>query len=69
MLKTNDDLPARIKACEARPGLPNCAGAKYLRGRKPERCFAEAKPPLGGAAFIVFYVQFGCYICYDVNLI
>jgi hypothetical protein len=29
----NDDLPARIRACEARPGLVNCGGAKQHKGR------------------------------------
>jgi len=24
-------------------GLQKCGGAKYRRGRKPERCFAEPK--------------------------
>jgi hypothetical protein len=35
-------------------GNKKCAGAKYRRGRKPERCFAEAEPPLvGGVAVTV----------------
>jgi len=28
-------LPARIRACEARPGLAKCGGAKYYKGRSP----------------------------------
>ena len=51
--KINDVLPARISETEGFAGQVKCAGAKYRRGRKPERCFAKAKPPKGGAAFIV----------------
>jgi hypothetical protein len=30
-----------------------CAGVKRHKGRKPDWCFTEAKPPTGGAAYTV----------------
>jgi len=44
----------RIRACEARPATAKCGGAKYRRGRKPERCFAEPEPPEQGGEHIPF---------------
>jgi len=41
-------LPARIRACAARPGLAKCGGAKQPQRAKPERCFAEPEPPEQG---------------------
>jgi len=32
-LQVTDVLPARIRACEARPGLAKCGGAKPHKGR------------------------------------
>jgi hypothetical protein len=49
-----DGLPARIRACEARPGLANCAGVR--RGNEVKRNdLAERKPspPTAGAAYTV----------------
>jgi len=42
-LKIGDGLTARISETVGFAGLANCGGAKYRRGRKPERCFAEPK--------------------------
>jgi len=44
----------RIRACVARPATAKCGGAKYRRGRKPERCFAEPEPPEQGGEHIPF---------------
>jgi hypothetical protein len=38
-----DGLPARIRACEARPGLANCAGVRRGNGAK-QNDLAEWKP-------------------------
>jgi hypothetical protein len=49
-----DGLSARIRACEARPGLANCAGVR--RGNGAQRNdLAEWKPspPSAGAAYTV----------------
>ena len=43
--QVGDVLPARIRACEARPGPAKCGGAKPCRGLKPEHGFAEPEPP------------------------
>ena len=54
--QVGDVLPARIRACAARPGLAKCGGAKPCRGRKPEHDFVEPEPPKGGEALTVCYV-------------
>ena len=41
--KIGDVFAARISETEGFAGLQKCGGAKYRRGRKPERCFAEPK--------------------------
>ena len=46
--QVGDVLPARIRACVARPGLAKCGGEKPCRGRKPEHGFAEPEPPEQG---------------------
>jgi len=40
-LKIGDVFAARISETEGFAGLQKCGGAKYRRGRKPERFFAE----------------------------
>jgi len=47
-------LPARIRACAARPGLAKYGGARYRRGRKPEWCFVEPEPPEQGGEQLPF---------------
>jgi len=37
--KIGDVLPARIGACEARPGLAKCGGRKPHKGRSPTAVF------------------------------
>ena len=39
-----DGLPARIRACEARPGLANCGGVRRGNGAK-QNDLAERSPP------------------------
>jgi len=38
-------LPARIRACVARPGLAKCGGAKYRRGRSPNGVLRNPSRP------------------------
>jgi len=47
-LQVTDVLPARIRACVARPGLAKCGGAKPHKGRWPDWHFVEPEPPIGG---------------------
>ena len=42
--KIGDVFAARISETEGFAGLQKCGGAKYRRGHKPERCFAEPEP-------------------------
>jgi len=42
-LKIGDVFAARISETVGFAGLQKCGGAKYRRGRQPERCFAEPK--------------------------
>jgi len=39
-----DGLTARIRACAARPGLANCGGAKYHKGRSPTGVLRNPEP-------------------------
>jgi hypothetical protein len=48
-----DVLPARIRACVARPGLAKCGEEKPHKGRKADWGFSEAEPPTGGEAYTV----------------
>jgi len=41
--KIGDVFAARISETVGFAGLQKCGGAKYRRGRKPERYFAEPK--------------------------
>ena len=45
----NDGLPARIRACEARPGLANCGGVRRGNGAK-RNDLAERSPSRRKAA-------------------
>jgi len=36
-------LPARIRACEARPGLAKCGGAKCHKGLKARLAFCGTR--------------------------
>jgi len=47
-------LPARIRACTARPGLAKCGGRKQYQGRKPDCCFLEPEPPDQGGEQLPF---------------
>jgi len=47
-------LPARIRACAARPGLAKCGGAKIPQRAQPERFFAEPEPPDQGGEQLPF---------------
>ena len=49
----NDVFATRIRACVARPGLQKCAGMRRGSERSDRPSRMEAKPPYGGAAFIV----------------
>jgi len=41
-------LPARIRACAARPGLAKCGGRKLHKGACADCNFLEPEPPKGG---------------------
>jgi len=46
-------LPARIRACGARPGLANCGGVRRGSERSDRPSRTQPKPPLGGDAFTI----------------
>ena len=46
--QVTDVLPARIRACVARPGLAKCGGAKYRRGRSPNDILRNPNRRIGG---------------------
>jgi len=39
-------LPARIRACAARPGLAKCGGAKNRRGQSPNGVLRNPNRPI-----------------------
>jgi len=41
----NDGLPARIRACEARPGLANCGGVRRGSERSDRPSRTQPEPP------------------------
>jgi hypothetical protein len=41
----NDGLPARIRACGARPGLANCGGVRRGSERSDQPSRTEPEPP------------------------
>ena len=41
----NDGLPARIRACETRPGLANCGGVRRGSERSDRPSRTEPEPP------------------------
>jgi len=48
-----DVFAVAIKEHEVFQQPQKCAGVKHHKGRKPDWCFTEAKPPTGGAAYTV----------------
>ena len=54
-----DVFAVAIKEREAFQQPQKCAGVKRHKGRKPDWCFTEAKPPTGGAAYTVLLCA-GC---------
>ena len=48
-----DVFAVAIKEHEVFQQPQKCAGVKRHKGRKPDWCFTEAKPPTGGVAYTV----------------
>ena len=57
----NDGLTARIRACEARPGLANCGGVRRGSERSDRPSRTEPEPPSGGEAFTILLSEVGAF--------
>ena len=53
----NDGLPARIRACEARPGLANCGVVRRGSERSDRPSRTEPEPPKAAMRLQSCYVQ------------
>jgi len=52
-------LPARIRACAARPGLAKCGGAKYHKGRSPTGVLWNPNRPIRAVSiYCLLYAVF-----------
>jgi hypothetical protein len=57
-------LGAPIKERKVFQQLQNCGGAKRHEGRKPDWCFAEPEPPLGGEAHTDLLGEVAAYLLF-----